>query len=208
MEMLDWPVCMSGIAEEGLMDAWSELFGATEFSPRLEAALRASIPEHQAKLLSAGLGEIAWVVLKLGYTGAEIVGFWENRTDAQIEALIAWVNRYGDAKECNAELVRLKNENSLTAAQLFGELVDLTPEAQFSGDAATDPRLDALRKESATLVAGLSAAMKEGRYADAIRLQEVAWPDLAKRIAELTNQFNLKPIDGAIFGAEGIYRRD
>lgn len=199
---------MSGIAEEGLMDAWSELFGATEFSPRLEAALRASIPEHQAKLLSAGLGEISWVVLKLGYTGAEIVGFWENRTDAQIEALIAWVNRYGDAKECNAELVRLKNENSLTAAQLFSELVDVTPEAQFSGDAATDPRLDALRKESATLVAGLSAAMKEGRYADAIRLQEVAWPDLARRIAELTNQFNLKPIDGAIFGADGIYRRD
>ena len=190
------------------MDAWSELFGATEFSPRLEAALRASIPEHQAKLLSAGLGEISWVVLKLGYTGAEIVGFWENRTDAQIEALIAWVNRYGDAKECNAELVRLKNENSLTAAQLFSELVDVTPEAQFSGDAATDPRLDALRKESATLVAGLSAAMKEGRYADAIRLQEVAWPDLARRIAELTNQLNLRPIDGAIFGAEGIYRRD
>ena len=190
------------------MDAWSELFGATEFSPRLEAALRASIPERQAKLLSAGLGEISWVVLKLGYTGAQIGGFWENRTDAQIEALIAWVNRYGDAKECNAELVRLKNENSLTAAQLFSELVDVTPEAQFSGDAATDPRLDALRKESATLVAGLSAAMKEGRYADAIRLQEVAWPDLAKRIAELTNQFNLKPIDGAIFGAEGIYRRD
>ena len=199
---------MSGIGKEGLMDAWSELFGATEFSPRLEAALRASIPEHQAKLLSAGLGDISWVVLKLGYTGAEIVGFWENRTDAQIEALIAWVNRYGDAKECNAELVRLKNENSLTAAQLFSELVDVTPEAQFSGDAATDPRLDALRKESATLVAGLSAAMKEGRYADAIRLQEVAWPDLARRIAELTNQFNLKPIDGAIFGAEGIYRRD
>ena len=190
------------------MDAWTELFGATEFSPRLEAALRTSIPEHQAKLLSAGLGEIAWVVLKLGYKGVEVGGFWENRTDAQIEALIAWVNRYGDAKECNAELVRLKNENSLTAAQLFSELVDVTPEAQFSGDAATDPRLDDLRKESATLVAGLSAAMEEGRYADAIRMQEVAWPDLAKRIAEFTNQLNLKPIDGAIFGAESIYRRD
>jgi hypothetical protein len=193
---------------EGVMDAWSELFGATEFSPRLEAALRASIPEHQAKLLSAGLGEIAWVVLKLGYKGVEVGGFWENRTDAQVEALIAWVNRYGDAKECNAELVRLKNENSLTAAQLFSELVDVTPEAQFSGDAATDPRLDALRKESATLVAGLSAAMEESRYADAIRMQEGAWPDLAKRIAELTNQLNLKPIDGAIFGAESLYQRD
>lgn len=190
------------------MDAWSELFGATEFSPRLEAALRASIPEHQARLLSAGLGEISWVVLKLGYTGAEIGEFWENRTDAQIEALIAWVNRFGDAQQCNAELGRLKRENSFTAAQLFTELVDVTPPAQFSGDAATDPRLDALRKESATLVAGLSAAMEEGRYADAIRMQEVAWPDLAKRIAELTNQLNLKPIDGAIFGAEGIYRRD
>jgi len=190
------------------MDAWSELFRDTEFSPRLEAALRASIPEHQAKLLSAGLGEISWVILKLGYTGKEIIEFWENRTDEQIEALIAWVNRFGDAQQCNAELARLKRENSFTAAQLFSELVDVTPPAQFSGDAATDPRLDALRKESATLVAGLGAAMEEGRYADAIRMQEVSWPDLAKRIAELTNQLSLKPIDGAIFGAESIYRRD
>jgi len=190
------------------MDAWSELFRDTVFSPRLEVALRASIPEHQAKLLSAGLGEFSWVVLKLGYKGADIGGFWENRTNEQIEALIAWVNRFEGAQQCNAELVRLKNENSLTAAQLFSELVDVTPEAQFSGDAATDPRLDALRKESATLVTGLSAAMEEGRYADAIRMQEVAWPDLAKRIAELANQLNLKPIDGAIFGAEGIYQRD
>jgi len=199
---------MWGIPREGLMDAWSELFRDTVFSPRLEVALRASIPEHQAKLLSAGLGEFSWVVLKLGYKGADIGGFWENRTDEQIEALIAWVNRFEGAQQCNAELVRLKNENSLTAAQLFSELVDVTPEAQFSGDAATDPRLDALRKESATLVAGLSAAMEESRYADAIRMQEGAWPDLAKRIAELTNQLNLKPIDGAIFGAEGIYQRD
>jgi hypothetical protein len=199
---------MWGIPREGLMDAWSELFRDTVFSPRLEVALRASIPEHQAKLLSAGLGEFSWVVLKLGYKGADIGGFWENRTNEQIEALIAWVNRFEGAQQCNAELVRLKNENSLTAAQLFSELVDVTPEAQFSGDAATDPRLDALRKESATLVADLSAAMEEGRYADAIRMQEVAWPDLAKRIAELTNQLNLKPIDGAIFGAEGIYQRD
>ena len=45
------------------MDAWSELFRDTEFSPRLEAALRASIPEHQAKSLSAGLGEISWRAL-------------------------------------------------------------------------------------------------------------------------------------------------
>jgi hypothetical protein len=55
MELLVWAVCMRRYESEGVMDAWSELFGATVFSPRLEAALRASIPEHQAKLLSAGL---------------------------------------------------------------------------------------------------------------------------------------------------------
>lgn len=190
------------------MDAWSVLFGETDLTSRLKAALKASIPEHQARLLSSGLGEISWVVLKLGYTGAEVGGFWENRTDGQIQALIDWVNRFGDANACNAELAKLRRENGLSAAQLFEELVDVSPEAVYSGDAATDPRLDDLRLESATLLAEFKAATEERRYADAVRMQQTAWPDLAKRIAERTYQLNLKPIDGALFDAEGLLRRD
>jgi hypothetical protein len=90
------------------VDAWSVLYGETDLTSRLKAALRESIPEHQAKLLSSGLGEISWVVLKLGYTSAEVGGFWENRTDGQIQALIDWVNRFGDANACNAELAKLR----------------------------------------------------------------------------------------------------
>lgn len=190
------------------MDAWSVLFGETDLTSRLKAALKASIPEHQARLLSSGLGEISWVVLKLGYTGAEVGGFWENRTDGQIQALIDWVNRFGDANACNAELAKIRRENGLSAAQLFEELVDVSPEVVYSGDAATDPRLDDLRLESATLLAEFKAATEERRYADAVRMQQTAWPDLAKRIAERTYQLNLKPIDGALFDAEGLLRRD
>jgi hypothetical protein len=190
------------------VDAWSVLFGETDLTSRLKAALKASIPEHQARLLSSGLGEISWVVLKLGYTGAEVGGFWENRTDGQIQALIDWVNRFGDANACNAELAKLRRENGLSAAQLFEELVDVSPEAVYSGDAATDPRLDDLRLESAALLAEFKAATEERRYADAVRMQQTAWPDLAKRIAERTYQLNLKPIDGALFDAEGLLRRD
>ena len=190
------------------MDAWSVLFGETDLTSRLKAALKASIPEHQARLLSSGLGEISWVVLKLGYTGAEVGGFWENRTDGQIQALIDWVNRFGDANACNAEIAKLRRENGLSAAQLFEELVDVSPEVVYSGDAATDPRLDDLRLESATLLAEFKAAAEERRYADAVRMQQTAWPDLAKRIAERTYQLNLKPIDGALFDVEGLLRRD
>lgn len=190
------------------MDAWSVLFGETDLTSRLKAALKVSIPEHQARLLSSGLGEISWVVLKLGYTGAEVGGFWENRTDGQIQALIDWVNRFGDANACNAEIAKLRRENGLSAAQLFEELVDVSPEVVYSGDAAMDPRLDDLRLESATLLAEFKAATEERRYADAVRMQQTAWPDLAKRIAERTYQLNLKPIDGALFDAEGLLRRD
>ena len=190
------------------MDAWSVLFGETDLTSRLKAALKASIPEHQARLLSSGLGEISWVVLKLGYTGAEVGGFWENRTDGQIQALIDWVNRFGDANACNAEIAKIRRENELSAAQLFEELVDVSPEVVYSGDAATDPRLDDLRLESATLLAEFKAATEERRYADAVRMQQTAWPDLAKRIAERTYQLNLKPIDGALFDVEGLLRRD
>ena len=190
------------------MDAWSVLFGETDLTSRLKAALKASIPEHQARLLSSGLGEISWVVLKLGYTGAEVGGFWENRTDGQIQALIVWVNRFGDANACNAEIAKLRRENGLSAALLFEELVDVSPEVVYSGDAATDPRLDDLRLESATLLAEFKAATEERRYADAVRMQQTAWPDLAKRIAERTYQLNLKPIDGALFDVEGLLRRD
>ena len=190
------------------MDAWSVLFGETDLTSRLKAALKASIPEHQARLLSSGLGEISWVVLKLGYTGAEVGGFWENRTDGQIQALIDWVNRFGDANACNAELAKIRRENGLSAAQLFEELVDVSPEVVYSGDAATDSRLDDLRLESATLLAEFKAATEERRYADAVRMQQTAWSDLAKRIAERTYQLNLKPIDGALFDAEGLLRRD
>jgi hypothetical protein len=191
-----------------VVDAWSVLFGETDLTSRLKAALKASIPEHQARLLSSGLGEISWVVLKLGYTGAEVGGFWENRTDGQIQALIDWVNRFGDANACNAEIAKLRRENGLSAAQLFEELVDVSPEVVYSGDAATDPRLDDLRLESATLLAEFKAATEERRYADAVRMQQTAWPDLAKRIAERTYQLNLKPIDGALFDVEGLLRRD
>ena len=190
------------------MDAWSVLFGETDLTSRLKAALKASIPEHQARLLSSGLGEISWVVLKLGYTGAEVGGFWENRTDGQIQALIDWVNRFGDANACNAEIAKLRRENGLSAAQLFEELVDVSPKVVYSGDAATDPRLDDLRLESATLLAEFKAATEERRYADAVRMQQTALPDLAKRIAERTYQLNLKPIDGALFDVEGLLRRD
>lgn len=190
------------------MDAWSVLYGETDLTSRLKAALRESIPEHQAKLLSSGLGEISWVVLKLGYTSAEVGGFWENRTDGQIQALIDWVNRFGDANACNAELAKLRRENGLTAAQLFEELVDVSPEVVYSGDAATDPRLDDLRLESANLLAEFKAATEARRYADAVRIQETAWPDLAKRIAERTSQLNLKPIDGALFDPEKLLKRD
>lgn len=190
------------------MDAWTELFGETDLSSRLKAALRTAIPEPQARLLSAGLGEISWVVLKLGFTGAEVGGFWANRTDAQIQALVDWVNRFGDANACNAEIAKLRRENDLTAAQLFEQLVDVSPEPVYSGDAATDPRLDDLRVESATLLAEYKAAIEERRYADAVRLQETGWPDLAKRIAERTGQLGLKPIDGAIFDVKGLLGRD
>jgi hypothetical protein len=190
------------------VDAWSVLFGETDLTSRLKAALKASIPEHQATLLSSGLGEISWVVLKLGYTGAEVGGFWENRTDGQIQALIDWVNRFGDANACNAEIAKLRRENGLSAAQLFEELVDVSPEVVYSGDAATDLRLDDLRVESAKLLAELKAAMDERQFADAIRMQQTAWPDLARRIAERTAQLNLKPIDGAIFDTEGVFKRD
>jgi hypothetical protein len=194
--------------KEEVVDAWSVLYGETDLTSRLKAALRESIPEHQAKLLSSGLGEISWVVLKLGYTSAEVGGFWENRTDGQIQALIDWVNRFGDANACNAELAKLRRENGLTAAQLFEELVDVSPEVVYSGDAATDPRLDDLRLESANLLAEYKAATEERRYADAVRMQETAWPDLAKRIAERTSQLNLKPIDGALFDPEKLLKRD
>jgi hypothetical protein len=39
-------------------------------------------------------------------------------------------------------------------------------------------------------------------------MQETAWPDLAKRIAERTSQLNLKPIDGALFDPEKLLKRD
>ena len=99
-------------------------------------------------------------------------------------------------------------ENGLTAAQLFEELVDVSPEVVYSGDAATDPRLDDLRLESANLLAEFKAATEARRFADAVRIQETAWPDLAKRIAERTSQLNLKPIDGALFDPEKLLKRD
>ena len=194
--------------KEEFVDAWAVLFGETDLTSRLKDALRASIPEHQARLLSSGLGEISWVVLKLGYTSAEVGGFWANRTDGQIQALIDWVNRFGDANACNAEIAKLRRENGLTAAQLFEELVDVSPEIVYSGNAATDPRLEDLRVESAKLLAEFKAAMDERRFADAVRMQQTAWPDLARRIAERTAQLKLKPIDGAIFDTEGVLKRD
>ena len=142
------------------MSIWDELFAGTEVKDGVASAIRSSITEGQAHMLTKGLAtENRWALFKLGYTGAEVGGFWAHRTDGQIKALIDWVNDFGDAQMCNAEITRRKRESNFTAKQLFEDLVDTAAAPQFGGDAATDPRLDRERRESLELRARVDAAV-------------------------------------------------
>jgi hypothetical protein len=182
------------------MSVWDELFTGTQVKDGVAATIKQSISESQAKMLTTGLAtENRWALFKLGYTGAEVGGFWAYRTDEQIQALIDWVNEFGDAQMCNAEITRRKREGGLTAKQLFEDLVDTTAAPQFGGDAATDPRLNRERKESLELRARVDAAVRSGDFKTAMALQAGEWSALARRIAEITKEHNLRPIEGGIF---------
>jgi hypothetical protein len=182
------------------MSVWEELFAGTENKDGVASTIRNSISDAQAKMLTIGLAtENRWALFKLGYTGAEVGGFWAHRTDEHIQSLINWVNEFGDAQMCNAEITRRKREGSLTAKQLFEDLVDTDSPPKFSGEAATDPRLDHERMESLKLRARVDEAVRSGDFKTAMELQAGEWSALARRIAEITKEHNLRPIEGGIF---------
>ena len=182
------------------MTVWDELFEGTEIKDGVAAAIRSSISESQAAMLTKGLSiENRWALFKLGYTGAEVGAFWAKRTDEQIQALIEFVDGFGDAQMCNAEISRRKRAGNLTAKQLFDDLVDTEPPRQYRGDAATDPRMENLRIQSAALRARVADAVRNGDLQTAIALQSTEWSDLARQIADATKEWNLRPIEGGIF---------
>jgi hypothetical protein len=182
------------------MSIWEDLFAGTEVKDGVASAIRSSITEGQAHMLTKGLAtEDRWALFKLGYTGAEVGGFWAHRTDGQIQALIDWVNEFGDAQMCNAEITRRKRESNFTAKLLFEDLVDTDAAPQYGGDAATDSRLDRERRESLELRARVDEAVQRGDFKTAMALQAGEWSALARRIAEITKEHNLRPIEGGIF---------
>lgn len=182
------------------MTVWDELFEGTEIKDGVAAAIRSNITEAQAAILTKGLStENRWALFKLGYTGAEVWAFWAKRTDEQIQALVDFVDGFGDAQMCNTEITRRKRAGNLTAKQLFEDLVDVAPPPRFSGDAATDPRMENLRIQSAALRARVADAVRNGDLQTAIALQSTEWSDLARQIADATKEWNLRPIEGGIF---------
>ena len=185
------------------MSVWEELFDGTDVKDGVADAIRSSISEKQAAILAKEL-DIAsrWALFKLGYKGVEVGEFWAKRTDQQIQALAEFVNDFGDPQLCNAEISRRKREGNLTSKQLFENLVDTDPLPKFSGDAVTDPRLAPLRKESIELRKQLTEAIALGNLQVAMDLQSREWPNLARRIAEVTKEHGLRPIEGAIFEPE------
>jgi len=59
------------------MSVWDELFTGTQVKDGVAATIKQSISESQAKMLTTGLAtENRWALFKLGYTGAEVGGFW------------------------------------------------------------------------------------------------------------------------------------